>query len=140
MARWFLIIESQFTIARITNNTTKFHTIIANLPVSVLSQLSDEAVSCNDYDQLKAAIVALYSRSDPELFDKIVSKHNIPFQKPTQYLSELQELARESNLGISDNFIKVAFLKGLPNNISHPLIAHPATNLDELARVGDTLL
>ena len=35
--RWFQIVESQFIISRVTASSTKFHTIIADLPVKVLA-------------------------------------------------------------------------------------------------------
>lgn len=139
-SRWFNIIESQFVIAKITSNLTKFHHVLANLPVNVMAQLSNEQIASNNYDTLKADIIALFSKSSPELFDSIVSQNHIICTKPTAYLNELRKIAAQANLGLSDEFIKIKFIKGVPANIRPMLATHPTDSLDELARVADTML
>lgn len=139
VSRWFSIIESQFVLAGITRSATKFHHILANLPVRVINQLSDSVVSSADYDQLQKSLVSLFARSKPELFDTLVSQNQIVMQKPTVYLQHLRKIA--SQLDVNDDFLRIKFLKALPSSIRPMLVTYdPATSLEELARVADTLL
>lgn len=139
VTRWFSIVESQFKLANITSASTKFHHVLANLPVKVVNQLSDAIISSPDYDTLKQALVTLFTRSKPELFDSLVSQNKILCTKPTLYLQELRKLA--APLEVTDDFLKIKFLKALPNTIRPLLVTYDSnTSLEELARVADTLL
>ena len=139
VTRWFNIVESQFILAGITQSSTKFHHILANLPVRIINQLSDNVVSTADYDKLQKALVALFARSKPELFDTLVSQNGIIMQKPTVYLQQLRKIAAQ--LDVKDDFLKIKFLKALPNTIRPLLVTYdPTTSLEELARVADTLM
>lgn len=139
VTRWFSIIESQFVLANITTASTKFHHVLSNLPVKILNQVSDDVIQSADYDKLKTSLIDLFSRSKPELFDSLINKNPITFTKPTQYLNELRKIA--TPLGLGEDFLKIKFIKALPDNI-RPLIAtyDSNTTLEELARVSDTLM
>ena len=93
VSRWFVIMESQFILSKIASSNTKFHHVISNLPINVINQLNDSVIFSNDYNVLKNALVTLYTRSKPELFDSLLSKNNILFTKPTIYLQELRKFA-----------------------------------------------
>lgn len=139
-SRWFQILESQFIIAKITTSTTKFHHALSNLPLNVMNQLDDALINSADYQTLKDKIIQLYTKPAPELFDNIVSQHQLICQKPSVYLNELKKIAVQSNLGLSDEFLKIKFLKGLPDSVRPILATHNSASLDELARVADTLM
>ena len=139
MSRWFTIVESQFILANISVPSTKFHHILSNLPLRVINQLSDAIVISLDYDKLKEALISLFTRSKPELFDSLINQNKIMCDKPSVYLRELRRIAAQ--LGVDDEFIKLKFLKALPDNIRPLLITYKdGTSLDELARVAETLL
>ena len=60
-------------------------------------------------------------------------------QKPTVYLQHLHKIAAQ--LDVKDDFLKIKFLRALPNTIRPLLVTYDsATSLEELARVADTLL
>ena len=139
VSRWFKIVESQFLLSNITASTTKFHHIIANLPVRVLNQLSDAVIASMCYNDLKNALESLFAKSKSELFDTLMNQHKILCTKPTVYLQELRKLA--APLDVTDDFLRIKFLKALPNNIRPLLVTYDSTtSLEELARVADTLL
>ena len=139
VTRWFKIVESQFLLARITVSSTKFHHIIANLPVKVLNQLSDSVIASESYDDLKKALEGLFTKSKPELFDTLVNQHRILCTKPTLYLQDLRKIS--APLDITDDFLRIKFLKALPDNLRPVLASYDCnTSLEELARVADTLL
>ena len=137
-ARWFKIMESNFVLAKITASATKFHHILSSLPVDVTNKLSEDVIDSNDYDNIKSSVIALYSKSAPELFDALLSQNNIMCSKPTLFLQEIRKLASQMNL--NDDFLKIKFLKALPNHVRMSLVTYNSDNLEELARVADTLL
>ena len=139
VTRWFTVVESQFILAHITISSTKFHHILSNLPLKVINQLSDEVISSSNYEQLKKALISLFTRSKPELFDSLVNKNKIMCDKPSTYLRELRKIAAQ--LSVDDSFVKLKFLNALPSNIRPLLVTYDdSTSLEELARVAETLL
>lgn len=139
VSRWFKIVESQFLLSNITASTTKFHHIIANLPVRVLNQLGDAVIVSMSYNDLKNALESLFAKSKPKLFDTLMNQHKILCTKPTVYLQELRKLA--APLDVTDDFLRIKSLKALPNNIRPLLVKYNSnTSLEELAQVADTLL
>lgn len=138
--RWFQIIESQFVLANVSVPSTKFHIAFSNLPVCVTTQISDSVIADASYDDLKKAVIATYARSAPELFDTLMNQHNIMCTKPSLYLNELRKIASAGGLGLSDEFIKMKFIKGLPDSIRSNIVTYKSNDLDELARVADMLM
>lgn len=139
VTRWFTVVESQFILAKVTVSSTKFHHVLANLPLKVINQLSDEVISSSKYEHLKQALISLFTKSKPELFDSLVNRNKIMCDKPSTYLRELRKIAAQ--LGVDDAFIKLKFLNALPSNIRPLLVTYDeGTTLEELARVAETLL
>lgn len=133
--RWFKLCESSFILSKINNNSTKFHHALTSLPSSVSSKLSDAVIDSNDYECLKNAVVTLYEQTKPELFDSLVSKNNIMCNKPSLYMRELQKLG--SQLGLSDELIKLKFLKSLPSHMRSCISVHENKSLDEISAIAD---
>jgi len=134
--RWFTILEAQFLLARITVDATKCLHVISNVPADVLEQLQDEVILSNVYDNLKTAIVNLYRKTEPELYNDLLNC-NVLATKPTLYLQRLRSIA--SGWKLPDEFLKIQFLNAMPSNIKPNLVAHTGT-LDQIAQVADTLL
>nr|XP_042913366.1 uncharacterized protein LOC122273358 [Parasteatoda tepidariorum] len=63
-AIWFSQVESQFITAGITQDSTKYHTIVASIETGILSQVSDIITSppvTNMYDSLKQRLIEMFS-------------------------------------------------------------------------------
>ena len=120
-ARWFKILESMFFNAKITTSRTMFHHALANLPVGVVNRLTDSTIDNANYDELKQSILNIFNKSAPELFESIVSRNNISMTKPTLFLNEIRKVGQQ--LGLNDDFLKIKFLKGLPDTIRPIIVA-----------------
>lgn len=106
--------------------------------MSIINQLSDAVMDSNDYDIVKNSVIALYNKSKPELFDSLMSKTKIMCTKPSVFLNEIRKIG--SQLNVTDDFLKVKFIKSLPDNIRPSVLTHNSDSLEELAKVADTLL
>ena len=69
-----------------------------------------------------------------------MTQNNILCTKPSIYLNELRKLASASSLGISNDFLKMKFIKGLPESIRANIVTYQSDSLDEMARVADMLI
>ncbi|CAM1295428.1 Uncharacterised protein g1277 [Pycnogonum litorale] len=136
--RWFWILEAQFQLSKITSTRTKFNYAISSLPICTLSKIPDAVAESFDYGILKSTVLAVYEKSKPEMFERLVSKQNISFEKPSLFLLELKKLGTQLNVG--EDLIRHKFLTALPDSIRPVLLANNDTPLDELARIADTLI
>ena len=138
VSKWFMILESMFFTARISVSATKFHHTLSHLPLSVVTRLDDGLIEQKDYDQLKKTLIGLFSKSTPELFEELIDKTKISFSKPTVYLHEIRKLGKQ--LGLSDDFLKIKFLKALPDTIRPIIVAKENISLDEMAQAADCIM
>ena len=63
---WFINIESQFALANITREETKFHKVVAALPEDIATQVLDitqNSYQAGNYTKLKTAILKLFTKS-----------------------------------------------------------------------------
>lgn len=134
--RWFTILESQFTLAKISTHATKCCYVISSLPVEILDKVPDDIIASNDYDILKANIIELFVKPQPQQFHDLI-QNNVLATKPTLYLQHLRSLGSSFNL--PDDFLKVQFLNTMPPAVRANLVTHPGS-LDEIARTADTML
>ena len=137
-ARWFKILESMFFNAKITTSRTMFHHALANLPVGVVNRLTDSTIDNANYDELKKSILNIFNKSAPELFESIVGRNNISMTKPTLFLNEIRKVGQQ--LGLNDDFLKIKFLKGLPDTIRPIIVAKKDITLDEMAHAADCIM
>ena len=134
--RWFTILESQFTLARITRDATKCCYVISSLPVEILDKVPDDVISSNVYATLKNNIIDLFVKPQPQQFNDLIQNNPLN-TRPTLYLQQLRTLGSTFNL--TDDFLKIQFLNNMPLAIRSNLVTHQGS-LDDIARTADTLL
>ena len=134
---WFLILEAQFHLARITSSQTQFYHALSNLPPEVISKISPTELTTKNYETFKASILATYERSKTEMFQELLSKK--PFNgRPSDYLRDIMNLANKLNIG--NDIVKIRFLEALPMAIRAPLAARPTLPLEELGALANDIL
>ena len=134
---YFRILEAQFGNLRITTDDTKCRHLISNLPADVVDKLSDEEIKSNYFQAVKDRIISLYGKSTPEVFNELLSLPSAIQTKPSLYLQQLRSKAFQLNL--TDDFLKIYFIKALPDNIKPALITHNG-DLDQLASLAYNLM
>ena len=138
VSKWFKILDSNFVNSRITKSETKFHNTLTHLPLNVVSQISDEVIDSVDYDRLKNAVMTRFSKSTPELFESLISKNRICFTKPTVFLNEIRKIAEPLN--VNEDFLKIKFLKCLPDHIRPIIVSKDNLSLQEMAQAADCIM
>ena len=138
VARWFKILESMFITSKISTTQTKFHHTLSNLPVNVANKLTDAVIDSANYETLKKALVAQFTKPTPELFENLISSNKIAFTKPTEYLIEIRKIGEQLN--VNEDFLKIKFLKSLPDHIRPIIVSKESLSLDEMAHAADCIM
>ena len=88
--------EIEFAAARITNDKTKFHTVVAAIKSSVLSQISDIVLNPpvdNIYNTLKTRLLEHYMVPEQKRIRKLLQDLELDNMRPTQLLRKMYDLA-----------------------------------------------
>lgn len=134
---WFVVMEAQFNLNKITEESTRFYHILSALPPNVVSQLPPTSLESQSFTQLKSEVLQLYERTRPELFEEIISKKTLT-GRPSILMTELQTTARK--VGVADNFVRHRFLQIVPETIRPVLASRKEMSLPELAKMADELV
>lgn len=135
---WFLQLESQFILADVKVDDTKFHIVISALDSKILSYVSDiisKPPSVNKYDTLKARIVQHFSQSQSAKLRALLQDLQLGDRRPSQLLQEMKNLASG---GIGDDVLKSLWINRLPT-ATQQILAVSNDSLDGLAMIADKI-
>jgi hypothetical protein len=93
--RWFIQIETFFTLKKITSDTTKYHHLVCALPDEVANEVEDlleEPQSTDRYGHLKKAILERLSETTETRMEQLLFAEQIADRKPSQFLRRLRQL------------------------------------------------
>ena len=134
---WFAILDAQFHLANISSNDTKFFHVLSSLPADVVARVDPSVIAAHDFSSLKSAVVEMFERTKPELFEKLISK-TVMTGRPSEFLSELRELA--SKVGVGDELIRHKFIQSLPAAMATVLAAQRDLTLVQMGKLADELV
>ena len=129
---WFRQLDSQFLLAGITKNDTKFHHVVANLPENIaLDTLSDSNVKSQE--DLKKAILTSLRAYKHIRSEKALATLHIGDKWPTQFVSEIKSRFNDVGLGVYNAIIKSRLLSEIPANMRCSLVGHDDVSLEQYA-------
>lgn len=137
---WFIEAESQFALAGVVTDSTKYHHIVKNITSKTKINAVWDIISAppaeNKYETIKTRLLKVFDDSLQVRVEKLFNAE-IGEMKPSQFLSYLRRLA--ANTGINDESLKAIFLKGLPAHMSSILsiLTNPLT---AIAEFGDVMI
>lgn len=138
---WLQLAESQFAIAGITREITKFHHLVSALSDRIASDVIDVITgpkSEKPYSDLSKAIVERFCESDGARIHQLLHGAELGDMKPSQLLRKLK---RYGGTNITDKFLKEIWLKRLPMRAQEILTpSADALELAGLAELADRLL
>lgn len=135
---WFLQVESNFALAKITQDLTKYNHLIASIDPETLSTVSDILFSppaTDKYEALKSRLIAEFSASETEQVRRLISGLHLGDDKPSHLLRKMRELG---GTGINDDFLKTLWLQRLPSEIQ-AILSISSESLDNLAKMADKI-
>lgn len=138
-ALWFHQLESQFFLANITSDTTKFHHAMGQLDPIYASEVEDIIAgppAPNKYERLKSELIRRLSASKEKKILQLVTREELGDRKPSQFLRHIQHLAGPD---VPDDFLRTMWSSRLPNNIQTIVASQSKATLDEVAELADRI-
>lgn len=138
-AMWFGQVESQFLVSGITQDSTKFHSVVSALDTKVLKCVRDIILNpptANAYETLKTRILAFYEQSESSKLKLLLSDLHLGDNRPSQLLCEMESL-NDHKLNVEA--LKALWMQRLPSNIQQILsvVSDDISDLSKLAKVAD---
>lgn len=138
-AMWFSQVEAQFAIAGISNDLTRYNTVVGAMDSSVLSHVSDILLGPEhqrSYKAVKERLIQQFADSEQQRLRKLLQDLPLDGKKPTALLREMRTLAGGT---VSDELLQSLWTQRLPTQAKAILSAHDG-NLDQLAKLADKIV
>jgi len=135
---WFLQLESQFVLAKITSSSVKFHHVLAVLPEDIVAELSIS--SSTDYNQLKSTVIDHLRENKHTMIQQALSDVSLGDKRPSRFVHEIKRSFTDIGLTPDDAIIKTKLLSALPVQIRSALVGHDSVSLEQYAAIADSML
>ena len=135
---WFIQVESNFALAKITNDDTKYHHLISSIDPETLTAVSDILLTpppTDKYKALKTRLLAEFSASENEQIRRLISELHLGDDKPSHLLRKMRGLGGTS---VKDDFLKTLWLQRLPAEMQ-AILSISTESLDNLAKMADKI-
>lgn len=138
-ALWFAQLESQFALANITSDATKYHHVMGGLDPIYAAHVEDivEAPAAPDkYERLKTELVRRLSASKEKKVQQLLTHEELGDRKPSQFLRHLRHLAGPS---VPEDFLRTIWTSRLPSSTQTIIASQAKASLEEVAELADRI-
>ncbi|GBM40949.1 hypothetical protein AVEN_156341-1 [Araneus ventricosus] len=128
-------IESQFTIAGITKDETKYHHVVAAIETDVIAQVSDIILNPPEelkYEALKERLIEQFADSETHRLKLLLQELQLGDNRPTQLLCKMRDLSSK----VPEDLLKNLWLQRLPTAVQQ-ILAVSTGDVDALAKMAD---
>lgn len=135
---WFIQLESNFELAKVTNDVTKYNYLVSSIDPETLAAVSDilyAPPTTDRYNTLKSRLITEFSTSENEQIRRLISELHLGDDKPSQLLRKMREMGGKA---VNDDFIKTLWLQRLPSDMQ-TILSISAESLDNLAKMADKI-
>ncbi|XP_037292922.1 uncharacterized protein LOC119188889 [Manduca sexta] len=139
-AIWFAQAEAQFEIAGISQDSTKYGHILSKLDTRVATELEDvieNPPTKDKYNNLKSEVIKRFGISRDQRVRQLLSDEPLGDRKPSSFLRHLQTLAGAKS---DENIIRELWMRRLPSDIQHILMAQIDLPLQKVADIADAIM
>ncbi|GFU56803.1 uncharacterized protein NPIL_62681 [Nephila pilipes] len=136
---WFRQMESQFVLAGITAEITKFHHVVSALQPEELGIVGDIILNppaVKPYAALRDRLCSQYAESEEQRLRGLISGMQLGDRKPSRLLLEMRSKADSR---ISEELLKSLFIQRLPTHVQQ-ILAISDDPLDKLAAMAEGIM
>ncbi|GFT83508.1 retrovirus-related Pol polyprotein from transposon 297 [Nephila pilipes] len=136
---WFSQMESQFVLAEITAEITKFHHVVSALQPEELGIVGDIILNppaVKPYTALQNRLCSQYAESEEQRLRGLISEMQLVDRKPSRLLLEMRSKADSR---ISEELLKSLFIQRLPTHVQQ-ILAISDDPLDKLAEMAEGIM
>lgn len=138
-ALWFAQLESQFTLANITVDSTKYHYAIGQLDPIYASEVEDiitAPAGPDKYERLKSELIKRLSASREKKVRQLLTDEELGDRKPSQFLRHLKHLAGP---GVPEEFLRTIWASRLSSSTQSIIASQSHAALDVVADLADRI-
>nr|CAH8820534.1 unnamed protein product [Trichobilharzia regenti] len=139
---WFAVIEPLLEARGIKSQIAKYGMVLAELPPSVLTEISDfieDPPTEHQFDKLKALLIQRTSLSDEKRIQQLLTGCELGPRKPSQLLRHMRQLIGHHK--VDEVVLKQMWLQRLPRNVQQILIiSGKSYDLDQLSDMADSIM
>lgn len=135
---WFIRLEAQFSLAKITSETTKFNHVVAAVEADVLTSVSDIIVNPPEeqpYEALKKRLIESHSESEESKIRTLLQGVELGDSRPSHLLARMRALAGDA---VGEALLKSLWLARLPTT-TRSIVGALSDGLSKLAAVADKI-
>lgn len=135
---WFIQVEAQFSVSRVSADDTKFNHILAQLDPKYLEYIWDiiSGDSSQKYTDAKERLLGIFKTSEEAKLHKLLNELERGDMRPSHLLVKMRALAGED---ISDKALSTLWLNKMPEAIKGILVISEG-DLDKQATLADKIL
>jgi hypothetical protein len=136
---WFIQAEAQFSIRSITQDTTKYHHLVAALDQQSAERLLDvleNPPADNKYLQLKERLLGTFGLSRQQRASRLLSMTGLGDRRPSELMDEMLALLGDHRPCL---LFEELFRQQLPSDIRMALVSDDFTDPRAVARRADEL-
>lgn len=137
---WFASLESQFVLAGVTTDSTKYHYAVSHLEpqyIEIVEDVIEGPAASDKYETLKTELVKRLSASRDKQVQQLLHHEELGDRKPSQFLRRLRGLA---GTGVPDDLLRSLWSSRLPSSIQAIIASQAKMKLDEVAELADQVL
>lgn len=138
---WFILVESSFSLHRITKDETKYHYILTSLPEDIVLSIIDiinDPPEEDKYISIKQAILTRHTDSESKRLTKLLDGIAMGDDSPSQYFRRLELTAGASQM-LSKDLLRQMWLNGLPQSLRAILASITKTDIATLQSTADKI-
>jgi hypothetical protein len=136
---WFRNAESNFHLAGIGRDITKYHHVVKSLDKAAVRELTDildDVALQTDYTTFKERVIARFSTTDEHKLRELLSQAELGDRTPSQLLRHMRSLA---GANVHDKMLRTLWADKLPTTVQTCLAPHPSMPLDQLTVLADSV-
>lgn len=136
---WFAQLESQFALANITSDITRYNHAISSLDPIYASEVEEIIIAppgSNKYERLKSELVKRLSASREKKVQQLLTHEELGDRKPSAFLRHLQHLAGPS---VPEEFLRSIWTSRLPSSTQTITASQAKATLEEVADLADRI-
>lgn len=125
---WFLQVENQFAIHRITSQNHQIELFSQPLPSSAISEVRDDLLAPlgdNHYEVLRQALTTLLVAHKQRRLQQLLNAEEMGDRKPPQFLCHQQHLLGNQASTLNTTLLRALFLQRIPPSVHVALVSAP---------------
>lgn len=141
---WFLTVETQFRLRKITSPQTKYDHLISSLPSETMEIVADALLNPpedtdNPYEHLKKLIIIRSTDTEERRLDELLIKIELGDLKPSELFRKMETLAGGNSL-VNKSLLNKLWQNKLPLPIRSCVIAIEASQTQaEIFKIADQI-